>query len=92
MPKVSVQLEVAILTLEESAQTKEDSPTTCNPPHSFEPVAAPSSPPHITIGSDSMQIDNTKVTVDKIEDPFKDFGANIVGNIVDYSSFDEEED
>ena len=39
-----------------------------------------------------MQVNNTKATVDKSEDPFKDFGSNIVGNIVDYSSSDEEED
>lgn len=40
-----------------------------------------------------MQVDNTNVTVDRSEDPFKDFGTSIVGNIVDYSSSsDEEED
>lgn len=37
-----------------------------------------------------MQVDNTNVIVDKIEDPFKDFGASIVGNIVDYSSSSDE--
>ena len=73
-------------------QTKEDSPIACSPPHSSKPVAAASSPPHVTIGSDSMQDENTKVTIDKIMDPFNDFGANIVGNIVDYSSSNDEED
>ena len=38
-----------------------------------------------------MQVNNTNVIVEKTMDPFKDFGANIIGNIVDYnSSFDEE--
>ena len=93
MPKVSVQLEEASQIPKESAQTKEDSSTACSPPHSSEPIATPSCSPHITTRSDSMQVDNTKVIVDKIEDPFKDFGASIIGNIVDYSSpSDEVED
>ena len=46
---------------------------------------------HITIDSDTMQVDNTKVIVDKIEDPFKDYGPTIVHNIVSYSSSLEEE-
>ena len=29
--------------------------------------------------------------IDRTEDPFKDFGAKIVGNIVDYSSSSDEE-
>ena len=37
-------------------------------------------------------VDNTQVTADKIEDPFKDFGPAIVGNIVSYSSSSEEEE
>ena len=40
------------------------------------------SQPQVTIGSESMQVDNTQVTVDKTQDPFKDFGLAIVGNIV----------
>ena len=39
-----------------------------------------------------MQVDNTQVTIDKSEDPFKDFGPTIVGNIVSYSSSLEEEE
>ena len=39
-----------------------------------------------------MQVDNTQVIVDKIEDPFKDFGLAIVGNIVSCSSSLEEEE
>ena len=39
-----------------------------------------------------MQVDNTKVTVDKLEDPFKNHDADIVGNIVGYSSSNNEED
>ena len=82
MPKKSVQLEEASQTPKECVQKKEASPTTCSPPHSSELATVPSPSPHITIGSESMQIDNTKVIVDKTEDPFKDFGASIVGNIV----------
>ena len=39
-----------------------------------------------------MHIDSTQVTVDRIEDPLKDFGPAIVGNIVSYSSSSEEEE
>ena len=46
----------------------------------------------VTIGSESMQIDSTQFTVDKLEDPFKDFGFSIIGNIVRYSSSFEEEE
>ena len=96
MIEKSAQTEKGSLVPKESkecAQTQEASPIACNPPHSFEQLeATPSSSdsPHITINSESMQVDNTNVTVDRIEDPFKDFCASIVGNIVDYSSsFDE---
>ena len=73
----------------ECVQTQEAS----SPPHSFEPIATPSSSgsPHITISSESMQVDNTNVIAKKTKDPVKLFGASIVGNIVDYSSSDEEE-
>ena len=47
---------------------------------------------HITIDSESMQVDSTQVTVDKSEDPFKYFGPTIVANIVSYSSSSEEEE
>ena len=49
------------------------------------------SPPHITIDSESMQVDSTKVIVEKTKDPFKDFGPAIVGNIVDYNSSTNED-
>ena len=39
-----------------------------------------------------MQVDSTKVIVDKVEDHFKDYGPTIVGNIVSYSSSLEEEE
>ena len=39
-----------------------------------------------------MHIDSTQVTIDRIEDPFKDFGPAIVRNIVSYSSSSEEEE
>ena len=40
-----------------------------------------------------MQVDSTKVIVDKSEDTFKKFGPSIVGNNVDYnSSIDEEKE
>ena len=50
------------------------------------------SPPHITIDSESMQEDSTNIIVnEEEEDPFKDLGPAIVGNIMDYSnSIDEE--
>ena len=92
MPKESVLPEKASpmpKESKESAQTKETSPTEVSSPHSFTPV--PSDSPHITISSESMQVDDTNVTIDKTEDPFKDIGFNIVGNIVDYNSSSDEE-
>ena len=38
-----------------------------------------------------MQVDKTNITIDRTEDPFKDFGLAIVGNIVDYSRSTNEE-
>ena len=78
----------------ECTQIEEASPTTGSPPHSFEqPTGTPIShnSPHITIGSESMQVDNTNMTVDRTEDPFKYFATSIVGNIVDYNSSSNEE-
>ena len=65
-----------------------------SPSYSFEQlVSIPSdSQPQVTIGNKSMHIDSTQVTVDRTEDPFKDFGPTIVGNIVSYSSSSEEEE
>ena len=37
-----------------------------------------------------MQVDSTQVIVDKSEDPFKDFGPAIVGNIVNYNRYTDE--
>ena len=66
-----------------------------SPSHNFEQLAKASissdSPPHITIDSESMQVDSTKVTVNKSEDPFKDFGLAIVGKFVNYN-FSTDED
>ena len=66
-----------------------------SPSHNFEPIVEElvtiDSPPHITIDSESMQVDSTNVTVDKSEYPFKDLGLANVGNIVDYSSSTNEE-
>lgn len=45
----------------------------------------------ISIGTKTMQVDNTQITVDVKEIPFKDYETNIVGNITRYSSTDEEE-
>ena len=81
----------------ESVQSEKTSPTVAevSPPHSSKQLAETSIPndsTHITIDSESMQVDNTNVAMDRDEDPFKYFGSSIVGNIVDYSSsFDEEE-
>ena len=82
-----------------SVQSRETSPTvaTINPSHNFEQPSEASipndSPPHITIDSESMQVDSTNVIVDRTKDPFKDFGPTIVGNIVDYnSSIDEDKE
>lgn len=69
-------------------------PTIGSPPHNFEqPKTTPISndSPHITIGSESMQINNTNVIVDRTKDPSKHFGTSIVGNIVDYSSSSNED-
>ena len=74
---------------EKSAQIEETSPNVVSPPHSFEQpteTPIPSDSPHITIATESMQVDDTNVTMDIKEDPFKDFGSNIIGNIVDYNS------
>ena len=48
-------------------------------------------PPHISIDSEYIQVDTTKVIVDIIEDPFKDNGLVIFCNIVDYSSSIDED-
>ena len=37
-------------------------------------------------------MDSTQVTMEKSEDPFKYFGLAIVGNIVSYSSFSDEDE
>ena len=65
-----------------------------SPSYSFEQHVSVSSDsqPQVTVGNESMHIDNTQVTVDKIEDPFKDFVPAIVGNIVSYSSSSKEEE
>ena len=39
-----------------------------------------------------MQVGKTSVIVDRTQDPFKDFDATIVGNIVDYNSSSDEEE
>ena len=45
--------------------------------------------PQVTIGKDIMHVDNTSITVDTTEDPFKEFGPN-VDNLVGYTSFGDE--
>ena len=87
-PIISVQPE-QVIEPEKSVQTRGVSPTmAANPTYSFEQKVSISSDsqPQITIDSESMQVDSTQVTVDKSEDPFKDFGPTIIGNIVSYSS------
>ena len=77
-----------------SAQIKETCTTIVSPPHNFEqPNETPilSDSPHITIGSESMQVDNTNVIVDRAKDLVKYFGSNIVYNTIDYSSSSHEE-
>ena len=39
-----------------------------------------------------MHIDNTNITVDTTKDPFKDFGPSIIENLVEYISFEYEEE
>lgn len=54
-----------------------------------------SSPSHIIMGTESMQVDSTHITIDMKENIFVGFGANIVGNIhiiTSYSSSDEDEE
>ena len=46
----------------------------------------------ISIGTDTMQVGTTSVTLKIIEDHFKDLRPNIVGKTIDYSSLDEEEE
>ena len=84
--------------IEKSVQSRGVSPIAIptSPPLSFGQIVEESStvdsPPHITIDSESMQVDNTNVTVDeKEENPFKDLIPIIFGNIVDYSSSIDEE-
>ena len=59
-----------------------------SPSHSFEKtieeLVTIDSPPHVTIHSESMQVDSTNVTMEKSKDHFKDLGPSIVGNITDY--------
>ena len=101
--EVNMETQKAIVTymctmpneIEKSAQKEETSPNVVvGSSHNYEKptkTSIPSDSPHIAIGTESMQVDNTNVTVDRIEDPFKDFGSSIVGNIVDYTSLSEEE-
>ena len=39
-----------------------------------------------------MQVDNTNLTMDRTEDPFKYFGLGIVGNTIDYNTSSDEEE
>ena len=60
--------------------------------HEVKELVKLDSPPHITIDSEPMQVDSTNITMDeKDEDPFKDLGPSIVGNIVNYSSSTNDE-
>lgn len=36
------------------------------------------SPPHIVIGTESMQVDSTHITIDAKENPFAEYGTKIV--------------
>ena len=50
------------------------------------------SPLHITIDSESMEVDSTSTTIDeKDEVPFRNLGPSIFGHIVDYSSSKNDE-
>ena len=66
-----------------------------SPTHSFEQIVeeeiSDDSPLQISIDSESMQVDTTKVTVDSTKDPFKDHELAIVGKMVDYSSSTDED-
>ena len=45
-----------------------------------EETVKPDSPPHVVIGSESIQVDSTKIIVnEEEEDPFKDLGPIIFG-------------
>ena len=103
--EVKLEIEKAIVTYmttlpkedEKSTQIGGVSPiiVPASPSHGFEKIVeelvSVDSPPHITIDSESMQVDSTSVIVDRIEDPLKDLEPTIVGNIVDYSSSIDEE-
>lgn len=44
--------------------------------------------PQIVINEDTLNVDNTSITMDTIEDPYKDYGPSIVDNLVDYTSYE----
>lgn len=46
----------------------------------------------ISIGTDTMKIGATKVSINTAKDTFKNLGPFIVGNIIDYSNSKEEEE
>ena len=50
------------------------------------------SQPHIVMGSKSMQVDSTCITMDTKENPFATFNQSIVENIISYSSSNDEEE
>ena len=53
------------------------------------------SPPHIDIGTDSMQVVTKHISIYDKENPFTGFGENIVGNIkiiINYSNSNDEEE
>ena len=50
------------------------------------------SPPHIVMGTESMQADNIDIIVDGKENPFIAYGTTIFGNITMYTSSDEGEE
>ena len=91
-PAVSAQPKQATK-VEMSMKIGGASPTmVVSPSYSFHQqiLVSSDSQPQVTIGSESMHIDSTQVIVDRIEDPFKDFGLTIVGNIVSYNSYSKE--
>ena len=77
MPKVT----------KESAQTKKSSlvyveaSTPNDGKEEVEEAQKIQSPPHIVIGTESMQVDNTHITIDAKKNPFVEYGTNIVGNV-----------
>ena len=44
------------------------------------------------MGTNTMKVDSTRITLDTKEDPYKDYRTSIVENLVSYTSFEDEKE